>query len=319
MFNINDLERQINIVNDTIKCTIKNCKTYVKIQSKKFIRDNRFLCPVHNIYISPSTYDYLEEKDNLLDFSSKELQLLNEIKKFKRECRLSRERSEDAVTWNVFRALTNSMLLSRFLEITFDDSSEIIDTVFWSVSLNEKQPYKLLNKARTEFGETIERGTEPDLIIETKDTVYFIEAKLTASNRTPNKKEIDEKKNNPKKYKTGGNKLFNSIFNSSYENQIDLQFYELSRLWLLGNWISKESCKNFVLVNLVLAKKEKEIETSFGGTIIQDKTRYFKRITWESIYSFFEATNSDLPVLDYMKYKSFGYSSNGEKNKGFSL
>ena len=53
--------------------------------------------------------------------------------------------------------------------------------------------WDLLNKARIEFGETIARGSEPDVIIRTENALYFIEAKLTATNNTEPSNPTDRK------------------------------------------------------------------------------------------------------------------------------
>ena len=62
-----------------------------------------FKCPKHNIYISPTTFEYQSELDNLLWKDEADLDLLDRTKGVKRESRIARDRSEDAVTWNVFR------------------------------------------------------------------------------------------------------------------------------------------------------------------------------------------------------------------------
>lgn len=319
MFGLNDLESEIIILEDSLKCPIKNCTNYVKIQKGKFSRTTPFYCPKHCIYISPSTYEYKYEKDNLVDDSEEEIKLLQNIKKYKRECRLSRERSEDAVTWNVFRFLTKTLLLQKFLNSVFQDKTKILDTIFWSVSIKDMKPWPILNEARELFGETVTRGTEPDFVIETEDVLYFIEAKITASNKTPSKSEISEKKNNPKKYITADNSFFNNLFSMSYEEILDKQMYELMRLWLLGNWIAKERKKKFYLINLVPEKKEENIEEDFGSVINQNKeNRIFKRITWESIYYFIKNNSESREIIKYFENKSFGYS-NKKLCKGFLL
>ena len=73
MFGLNDLESEIIILEDSLKCPIKNCTNYVKIQKGKFSRTTPFYCPKHCIYISPSTFEYKYEKDNLgMTFARKE-------------------------------------------------------------------------------------------------------------------------------------------------------------------------------------------------------------------------------------------------------
>ena len=72
-----------------------------------------FLGPQHGIYISPSTFEYADEFDNLLWHDPADRELLAAFKPFKRESRLARDNSEDALTWNVFRYLEKSGRLGR--------------------------------------------------------------------------------------------------------------------------------------------------------------------------------------------------------------
>ena len=79
--------------------------------------------------------------------------------------------------------------------------------IYWSHCKNTKGTYPLLKEAREEFGEANNRGSEPDLIIETDKALFFIESKLMASNKTN-----PSNPNDTKKYLSGGNKWFNEAF-----------------------------------------------------------------------------------------------------------
>jgi hypothetical protein len=91
--------------NQRLIAQLRDCSEKVERQSGFFTREERFKCPKHNIYISPSTFEYQSELDNLLWKDKADLDLLKRIKSVKRECRIARDNSEDAVTWNVFRFL----------------------------------------------------------------------------------------------------------------------------------------------------------------------------------------------------------------------
>ena len=105
MLGIEELKECIEITDSTVECPVKGCSEKVERQRGVFKREDRFRCPVHNIYISPSTFEYQSELDNLLWKDEVDLDLLKRIKKVKRESRIARDNSEDAVTWNVFRFL----------------------------------------------------------------------------------------------------------------------------------------------------------------------------------------------------------------------
>ena len=105
MFGIEELNENIEITDTTVECPVKDCNKIVKRQRKSFKREEGFKCPTHDIYISPSTFEYKSELDNLHWKDENDLILFNNIKNVKRESRVARDNSEDAVTWNVFRFL----------------------------------------------------------------------------------------------------------------------------------------------------------------------------------------------------------------------
>ena len=104
----------------------------------------------------------------------------DEIKKVKRESRIARDNSEDALTWNVMRFLDRQGFLTYFLSQLSNKEIKEVELILWSYSPKENSDWSLLNDARKEFGETVARGSEPDIIIRTDKVLYFLEAKLTA-------------------------------------------------------------------------------------------------------------------------------------------
>ncbi|WP_199562255.1 hypothetical protein [Petrotoga sp. 9PW.55.5.1] len=207
------------------------------------------------------------------------------------------------------------MVLSSIIGVTLK-SSEII---YWSYSQKENSIWSELNKAREEFGEEIQRSSEPDIIIKTDTTLFFIEAKLTAGNET-----ISRNTSNSKKYETGGDNWFSKVFKSHYKTvAIDEKKYELLRFWLLGTWMAKQQGLNFYLVNLVLSEREKNIGTIFKRHLNENQRMKFIRITWEDIYR--QILNSNLSGVDkdkiikYFKNKTIGYDGNGKLQRAFSI
>lgn len=223
MYGFDSLKSQIILSEDEVECPVKNCTTKVKRQRKVFKKEPQFKCPNHQIYISPSTFEYETEYGNLLWTDEYDKKYLEEIKTVKRESRIARENSEDAVSFNVFRYLQKNNLLDLILSNLCKDKVANSELILWSYSEKEKGTYSLLNLARTEFGEAINRGSEPDIIIQTNKTLFFIEAKVLAFNAT---KPSDPE--NKKKYLTGGNNWFDKVFKFNYNSiAIEQEKYEL--------------------------------------------------------------------------------------------
>ena len=81
MFGLSDLKQQIEITETTVECPVKGYSIKVPRQRNVFTRNEKFKCPHHNIYISPSTFKYQREEDNLLLKDKHDLALLSEVKK----------------------------------------------------------------------------------------------------------------------------------------------------------------------------------------------------------------------------------------------
>ncbi len=318
MFGHSDLKEIFQRIGTTDICPVKDCKQSVDRQVKVFKRLDNFKCPDHHIYISPSTFEYETENDNLLWTDNSDLELFNAIKTVKRESRIARDNSEDAVSWNVFRFLDRRKLLNPLLSKLSGKQINESELILWSYSPNEKSQWSLLNAAREEFGEVIARGSEPDIIVLTDKGLFFIEAKFLSGNETS-----PTNKSNSKKYLTGGNDWYNSVFKNSYQDvAISSEKYELLRFWLLGTWIADKLNTDFYLLSLVLQERDTDIEKLFGKHIHQDTKKIFKRITWEDIYSFIatlKLADSDTNKMKwYFQNKTQGYNS-GQLTKGFSV
>lgn len=316
MFGIEDLKERIEITDETVECPVRGCAKVVDRQRKRFKTSNEFMCQEHGIHISPSTFEYSSELDNMLWKERDDLELFEKIKEVKRESRIARDNSEDAVSWNVFRFLERNNLVDGFLSSLIGSNINLSDVIYWSYSQAEGSSSSVLNKARREFGETIARGSEPDIIIKTNKALFFIEAKVTAGNKT-----IPSKLNYSKKYETGGENWFSEVFKSDYKTVAILEKkYELMRFWLLGTWIAKQLGLDFYLINLVLSERDADIESIFKKHINESKQRKFIRVTWERIYQYIVNCNSleDKEIMmTYFKNKTIGYNGNGRLQRAF--
>src|SRR3972149_287869 len=99
MHGLRDLKPHIKITPNNVECPIRECTKFVERQRRFFKREERFRCSEHKIYISPTTFEYDCEEDNLLWKSTADLALLKAIKTGKRESRIARDNSEDALSW----------------------------------------------------------------------------------------------------------------------------------------------------------------------------------------------------------------------------
>jgi hypothetical protein len=320
MLGLKELKSTIKVTDTTVECPVKGCREKVARQREFFKRQEEFTCLKHGIYISPSTFEYPNELDNILWKEKADLDLFERLKTVKRESRIARDNSEDAVTWNVFRFLENNELLSGLLaRLT---SSVVIkpEIIYWSYSQSEQDVWGPLQEAREEFEMRPRKGSEPDIIVKSDSALFFVEAKLTASNNT-----VFESTNPKvqKKYETSGDGWYKRVFRSNFETiAISEKKYELLRFWLIGSWIAERLQLDFCLANLVLSEREKHIEKTFRKHIKENQRKKFARITWEDIYAHILNSNSSSKDKDAMKRyfenKTVGYDENGKIQKAFS-
>jgi hypothetical protein len=329
MYDATTLKPAIIITESTVECPVSGCNHVVSRQRKRFQRLEKFMCPEHRIYISPSTFEYNERLNNILWKERPDLELLfNRIGIVKREInRIARDNSEDAVTWNIFRYLEKQKLLKPLLSKIAGYVVVNPEIIYWSYCQSENSIWSELHKAHLEFETNPEKGSEPDVIIQAKNALFLIEAKLNAKNETTpssNSPQVEER------YTKGGNNWYRTIFNSEFKAvAVTNKKYELLRFWLLGSWIARNLNVNYFLINLVPSQKEQTIKTAFGKHIIEEQRtgnqkRAFKRITWEGIYNFIlsitkEPSFESKAILDYFRYKTVGYDSNGILQKAFSI
>jgi len=300
-----NLKDTIAVTERSVECPVKGCRRVVERQRHHFCCDASFLCPDHQIYISPSTFEYSRLEANILWQRPADLSLLEEVIKAKSECRMARDNSEDAVTWNMFRYLEISDQLSGLLSHIAQTPFHSAELIYWSYSAKTGGAWPELNTARLAFGENPEHGSEPDLIAVTDKAIFFIEAKLTATNDT-------QSRHNGQNYLDGGTGWYKQVFRSDFDMvAVQARKYELLRFCLLGSWLAKEMKKDFYLINIVLAEREQDIEARFLPHVITDDRRHFMRLTWENLYGHIIAhapPSQDKETLDaYFQNKTIGY------------
>ena len=151
MFGFSQLKGNITVTEDSVECPVRGCGNTVARQRKNFKRSEEFKCREHQIFISPSTFEYQQGLINLLWRNDDDLNLLAGIKKVKRESRMSRDNSEDSVSFNVFRYLERNDLLSSVIGSLLGVSLESPEVIYWSYSRGEDSGWSKLNDARITF------------------------------------------------------------------------------------------------------------------------------------------------------------------------
>jgi len=322
MYDLRSLKTTISTTNDTVECPVMGCAQRVRRMRETFSREPKSLCPDHRIYISPSTFEYEDGHSNFLPLDAPDRALLATLMGAKAEAgRLGRERSEDAFTFNVFRALERTGSLDTILSILTATPIHWAVPSYWSVVSATGETHDLLIRAREAFRERPKYGTEPDMLIETADTLILIEAKLGSTNDlTPASQAV------PRGYAEGGASWFDTVFSASAQKvAVEEKFYQLMRCWLLGSWMAEQAQKRFVLISLVRAASDATLPVRFGACIRATNARQFVRATWEDILVELKdggsarAESRITALTEYLENKTLGYDSFGSLQSALAV
>ena len=192
-FGTNDLDPQVVCLSQSprkVRCYVRGCEHVIRTPT---LHENGEPCPEHGIRChfsySGATYSYADPRKNAI--VSPDLLATRVIgHPFKYEShRLGSERSEDVLTWNVFRSLQEAGCLGRLAgAITGDPCTAEPFLYLWGICLSDDafDPMELLIAARKRFESTlpVDRPyTEPDIMLHLPGRyLILIEAKFTSPN-----------------------------------------------------------------------------------------------------------------------------------------
>jgi hypothetical protein len=131
-----------------VRCCVRGCSQWLA-RRRRGQNDDAIFCPGHGISVSTSpTHVYRDYRHNFIIDTT----LLDRVKKLKVESwRLGHERSEDALTWNVFVSLARLGCLSAVLKtwIRYDGADEP-ELFLWGVRVlsDEPQVWERLEQVR---------------------------------------------------------------------------------------------------------------------------------------------------------------------------
>ena len=132
MYQFNDLRTERVVLEKHVPCPVTGCSVQVERQKRMFQRLEPFKCHKHDIYISPSTFEYESYESNLLSTAQDDIDLLERILRKNVKAGWGGGASEDAVTWNVFRYLEKSGLLKDYLDSISRSGNEDARIIYWS-------------------------------------------------------------------------------------------------------------------------------------------------------------------------------------------
>ena len=292
---------------DTIRCCVRGCKHWLA-KRRRGPSDPNMFCPDHGISVSTSpTYVYRDHRHNFII----DIDILNRVKSLKVESwRLGNERSEDALSWNVFVALAGmnglAAVFSHLTGIPIDVEPELY---LWGIRVFDEQPqtWRKLAEVRSVLEAGVGIPTEPDIILRVPGkAIVLIEAKFGSANSTLEGKEdrfgtVLDFLNRYPCMEGATDPLQRTWIEAQSPNQV---LQQLVRNVIFAQWLAEEGEDPFV-VNLVRATEEGRVEEQMTHHLTANGPVRFRRATWEGLSQLLLMNQQDAtPLRDYLKNKT---------------
>jgi hypothetical protein len=319
-YGIDDLDPRIDVVSQhprTVRCYVRGCQHQLQTPRRGY---RGTACPEHGIYCHHSsygsTYNYRSVRRNII--ASRELfarRIVGHPFKFESH-RLGLERSEDTLSWNVFRSFAEARQLAKIAQAITGTTLEYEPHLYlWGISAcdDEFTSWPLLVAAREHFESNlpVERPlTEPDIALHLPGKyLILIEAKFTSPNTF---------------YRTGPRKDDGSltlaellsiyhdsrleILDHGQAAQVDRVAYQLWRNTVFAEWMAREDHPKTKAyhVNLVRSGYEQDTADEFAGLVSDDHKDRFCRLTWERIYELTDGVSDLAHLRRYFETKTAG-------------
>jgi hypothetical protein len=319
-YGVTDFEAQPIVVSAAerkVRCFVRGCREVVESPTR---HRTGSICPKHRIWCHYSTagrtYAFAEpERNFIVDADVARRRLFGHPFKYENH-RLGQERSEDALTWNVFRSFQKAGLLHVIANhLTGQACDEEPALFLWGLCVGNDsfEPWNLLIAARQRFESTLpvdRPKTEPDIALYLPGHyLILIEAKFTSSNSFY--------ENGPRKDRRSLTKVeLLTIYDDPGIRIIDRRsareatkiYHQLWRNTVFAEWMARHAHGDTVpyIANLVRAGHEIESTREFRSVINAGFANRFVRITWEGL----DGLAANQPQLEtlrrYLRCKTAG-------------
>jgi hypothetical protein len=294
---------------ERIRCYYKDCTEFLRPPTRNGFDGD--VCDKHEIRChSSGTYSYQDAAHNVIIDSELFGQKVVGNPNKHESTRLGYEKSEDAVSWNVFRTFQRARRLAAIANELFGISFADEPTLYlWGLQASDDSfaLWGLLREARRRFESAlpVKRPlTEPDIAFHLPGRyLVLVEAKFTSENpfykSGPRKDQqsltLDELRDI---YHDPSLRLLN-IEKARSRQRI---YYQLWRNTVFAEWMARQDSPETKAyqINLVRSHFEEASAAEFHGLISDGSKARFRRVTWEDIYGL--ASRSGAPFQRLCRY-----------------
>jgi hypothetical protein len=298
-FGTGDLWHSPSMISDRprrVRCYVLGCPNILETPTRGGRGD---VCPEHGIRChfsaAGATYSYRDPRRNMI--ASPQLfadRIINHPFKFESH-RMGLEKSEDAVSWNVFRSLAESNGLAKIASlITGLPNDEEPALYLWGIRISgdDFTPWDLLIEARKRFENNlpVDRPlTEPDIALHLPGKyLILVEAKFTSPNSFYER--------GPRQNRSS--LTLDELLGIYHDRRLAILSIERARsalrvpyqLWrnmVFAEWMATldSPTTRAYHVNLVREGYEAKTELEFRELVRPECQDRFHRLTWEGIYA----------------------------------
>jgi len=284
---------RVQIVRGLARCPVRGCFHSLVPPTRKGGTGD--VCPDHGIRVhSSSTYSYADYRRNLIVDADYFHQRIHR-NPFKWETnRFGQERSEDAVSWNVFRSLQRHGLLHQVVRLaTGIEEQREPKLLLWGLELSERsvEPWDLLIAGRERFESDLPVArpkTEPDIALFLPGKyLILIEAKFCSPNG------VYERDTKTKLLDLTLGQLIQIYHDDSLRfldydiaRKRDRIHYQLWRNLIFAQFMAQQDGPSTQAFHINLVRQVHE-DDSCEAMLTMMRPEYhdrFNRITWEDIY-----------------------------------
>lgn len=316
-YGTHDLDPDVQVVSESprqVRCYVRGCSHVLRTPTRGTPGD---VCPDHGIRCHLSwngpTYSYDEPERNII--VARDLfrtRLLGHPFKYETH-RFGLEKSEDALTWNVFRSLQEAGCLHHVANrITGLDILDEPYLFLWGICLTEDtfEPWDLLIAARKRFESNlpVKRPlTEPDIALYLPGQyLILIEAKFTSPNpyytdgprKDPTsltKKELLDIYQSPELY----------FLDVEAARASDRVHYQLWRNMVFAEWMGRQDGKTQPFhASLTKAGKDEPGCKQFGSLLCPSVSTCFVPLSWNAVTCTLHATAKCSLLTAYLHGKT---------------
>jgi hypothetical protein len=317
-YGVNDLDPKVDVSvddRDVVRCYVRGCQHFVR---RPMTRRQGELCPDHGIYCHHSrnaaTYSYGDVSRNII--VSPDLFAERIIgHSFKYECdRMNLEKSEDALSWNVFRSLQEAGCLAQVANVLIGETHPEEPILYlWGIRISGDsfEPWDLLIAARERFESNlpVERPlTEPDIALHLPGRyLVLIEAKFTCANTFYEQgKRKDDQSLTMDELLAIYQDTELRLLDPKKAAERDRVPYQLWRNTVFAEWMAQgdSTTTKAFHINLVREGYEEDSAAEFGELVRDEYSERFGRATWEDVHRWARQSPGLGRMCEYLDQKT---------------